>query len=374
LLRAGVAWFFPSICRQSVSFVFNGTSLPAINHRFKHPQSDPAGFFAAAVPDSAGRRRRDAIVKRIGAVPTPAESFSGRLPLAPVRELPYAAIQNRGDCTMKVHAIQTGLVRIKTAQVEGRGHGLLRRLAIFTDPNWAEWLPTYAWVIDSSEGIIVVDTGQGTHLLETGKSLHPYIRWEVAFRIEREQEIGPQLRALGIGPRDVKRVVLTHLHMDHDGGLVYFPDSEILVAPGELETARGIMGRIRGYLPNRWPSWFDPKPLDLAAEPFGPFVASRRLTQAGDVVAVATPGHTADHISIIVEDGDTTFFLAGDTSYNEELMLAGKLDGVSADEQVSGATLGAIRQFTESRPTVYLPTHDPYSPDRLAKRRVTGST
>jgi metal-dependent hydrolase (beta-lactamase superfamily II) len=27
------------------------------------------------------------------------------------------------------------------------------------------------------------------------------------------------LRSLGIGPRDVKTVVLTHLHVDHDGGL-----------------------------------------------------------------------------------------------------------------------------------------------------------
>ena len=74
---------------------------------------------------------------------------------------------------MKVHAIQTGQVRIKTAQVEGRGHGLPRRLAIFTDPDWTEWMPTYAWVIDTKEGIIVVDTGQGAHLLETGKSLTP---------------------------------------------------------------------------------------------------------------------------------------------------------------------------------------------------------
>ncbi len=127
---------------------------------------------------------------------------------------------------MKIHAIQTGSVRIKTAQVEGQGHGLSRRLAIFADRDWTDWLPTYAWVIDHPEGIIVVDTGQGAHLLESDKSLHPYIRWEVAFRIEREQEIGPQLRALGIGPRDVKRVVLTHLHMDHDGGLAHFPNTE----------------------------------------------------------------------------------------------------------------------------------------------------
>ena len=271
---------------------------------------------------------------------------------------------------MKLQAVQTGFVRIKTAQVEGRGHGLSRRLSIFTDPNWTEWLPTYAWVIDTAEGVLVVDTGQGAHLLQSGRSLHPYVRWEVAFRIEPEQEIGPQLRALGIGPRDVKRVVLTHLHMDHDGGLAHFPDSEILAAPGELKTAGGLAGRLRGYLPHRWPSWFDPKPLDLAAEPFGPFASSRRLTQAGDVVAVATPGHTADHVSVVVQDGDIAYFLAGDTSYDEALMLAGRLDGVSADEQVCIGTLDAIRRFAQSRPTVYLPTHDPRSAERLASRRT----
>lgn len=83
---------------------------------------------------------------------------------------------------MNIRAIQTGFVRIKTAQVDGRGHGLARRLAIFTDHSWTDWFPTYAWVIEHREGVIVVDTGQGVHLLETGRSLHPYIRWEVAFR------------------------------------------------------------------------------------------------------------------------------------------------------------------------------------------------
>jgi len=39
-----------------------------------------------------------------------------------------------------------------------------------------------------------------------------------------------QLRALGIGPRDVKRVILTHLHADHDGGLAHFPQTEILAS------------------------------------------------------------------------------------------------------------------------------------------------
>jgi N-acyl homoserine lactone hydrolase len=272
---------------------------------------------------------------------------------------------------MKIHAIQTGSVRIKTAQVEGRGRGVRRRLGVFTDPNWTGWLPTYAWVIDHPEGAIVVDTGQGTHLLDTRKSLHPYMRWEVAFRIQRDEEIGPQLRALGIGPRDVKRVVLTHLHIDHDGGLAHFPQTEILVSRGELRTASGWMGRVRGYLPNRWPSWFDPVPLDLdrgTNAAFGPFAASRLLTATGDVVAVGTPGHTADHVSVVVEDQGLTYFLAGDASYTEGLMLAGRVDGVSADDDVAGATLRAIRHLAKDRPTIYLPTHDPESAARLASR------
>lgn len=270
---------------------------------------------------------------------------------------------------MNIHAIQTGSVRIKTAQVEGRGRGLRRRLTVFTDRNWSEWLPTYAWVIDHPEGVIVVDTGQGMHLVESGRSLHPYHRWDVAFRIDREQEIGPQLRALGIGPGDVKRVVLTHLHADHDGGVSHFPQSEILVSPGELRTARGWLGRARGYLPHRWPSWFNPAPLQLAAGAFGPFVASARLTKAGDVVAVGTPGHTADHISVAVLDGDITYLLAGDTSYNERLMLAGKIDGVSLDDEVAAGTLRAIRTFATDHRMVYLPTHDPESATRLASGR-----
>lgn len=269
---------------------------------------------------------------------------------------------------MKIHAVQTGSVRIKTAQVEGRGRGLTRRLKVFTDRNWTDWLPTYAWVIDHPEGVIVVDTGQGRHLLASVRSFHPYHRWEVRFRVEREEEIGPQLRALGIGPRDVKNVVLTHLHADHDGGLMHFPHGEILVARGELRTARGWMGRARGYLPQRWPPSFDPIPLDLVGGAFGPFPASTLLTEAGDVVAVATPGHTADHLSVAVMDGNITYLLAGDTSYNERLMLAGKVDGVSGDDEVAERTLAAIRLFARDHPTVYLPTHDVDSATRLASR------
>jgi glyoxylase-like metal-dependent hydrolase (beta-lactamase superfamily II) len=51
-------------------------------------------------------------------------------------------------------------------------------------------------------------------------------------------------------------------------------------------------------------------------------------------------------------------------------MLAGQVDGVCAAEDLTRATLGAIRRFAAERPTVYLPTHDPESATRLSQRRV----
>ena len=110
---------------------------------------------------------------------------------------------------MRIHAIETGRVRIKQAQIEGRGHGTWRQLQPILSSEWADWSRVYAWAIEHPEGVIVVDTGAAAHL----KSLprwHPYFRFAVRFDIEPEQEVGPQLRGLGIGARDVKTVVLTH--------------------------------------------------------------------------------------------------------------------------------------------------------------------
>jgi N-acyl homoserine lactone hydrolase len=273
---------------------------------------------------------------------------------------------------MRIHAIQTGRVQIKQAQIEGRGHGLWRQIQPVVSSEWAEWVPVYAWAIEHSEGVIVVDTGAGAHL----KSLprwHPYFQLAVRFEIEPEQEVGPQLRSLGIGARDVRTVVLTHLHIDHDGGLAHFPHSRIFADSGELARAAGIHGALLGYLPHRWPSWFDPRPLVWQPSSYGPFAQSARLTSAGDVIAVPTPGHTPNHLSVIVRDGEEQIMLTGDTSYLESTMLRGAVDGVGPDEAVAKATLADIHALCAARPTIYLPTHDSRSAERLAGRRTVAA-
>jgi N-acyl homoserine lactone hydrolase len=125
--------------------------------------------------------------------------------------------------------------------------------------------------------VIVVDTGAAAHL----KSLprwHPYFQFAVRFDIAPEQEAGPQLRRLGIGARDVKTVVLTHLHIDHDGGLAHFPHSRILASAGEIARTSGISGAMLGYLPKRWPKWFAPEPLAWQPTAYGPFASSARIS------------------------------------------------------------------------------------------------
>jgi N-acyl homoserine lactone hydrolase len=267
---------------------------------------------------------------------------------------------------MRVHVIETGRVQIKASQIVGQGHGLRRRLAPLSDAEWSDWLPVNAYAIEHRDGVILVDTGVSAGLKRLPR-WHPYFRLCVRFEIEPEQEVGPQLRAFGLASADVRRVVLTHLHIDHDGGLGHFPKSEILVSPGELRRASGLAGRLRGFLPERWPKAFDPKPLVLDSGPYGPFAQSKRLTADGAIIAVATPGHTPDHLSVIVEDGEKAVFIAGDASYNEATMLTGAIDGVSDDESQATATLAAIRAFAASRPTIYLPAHDPAAAQRLAR-------
>jgi glyoxylase-like metal-dependent hydrolase (beta-lactamase superfamily II) len=119
-----------------------------------------------------------------------------------------------------------------------------------------------------------------------------------------------------------------------------------------------------------WPTWFAPTTLELEAEPVGPFPQSLRLTKAGDVTLVPVPGHTPGQIGVLVEDGDHTVFLAGDSSYTQELMLRGKADGVGADEAAERLTHERIRAHAAATPTVYLVAHDPESGVRLEERRV----
>src|SRR4249920_3956687 len=186
---------------------------------------------------------------------------------------------------MRVHPIRTGLVKIRPHQMAARRRGVGAMADILLDDEWSDWLPVFAWAIEHDEGVILVDTGETARVHERGyhPRWHPFYRRAAQFSVHPEEELGPQLRALGIGPRDVRQVVLTHLHTDHAGGLVHVTGSRVWVTPGEFKSASGMTARVMGYLPHRWPKWWQPEFIRFDRQRVGPFEAAMPLTTRGDV-------------------------------------------------------------------------------------------
>ncbi len=271
---------------------------------------------------------------------------------------------------LNVYAIETGKVKITQNWRVGRGDGIMRLKNTFFDTEFTEWLPIYVWVIEHPEGLIVIDTGISATANKRiwFPPFMPLVQRAAKFDIMPEQEVGPQLRQLGFSTDDVRWVVLTHLHQDHDGGLMHFPNADFIVSSAEWAAATGFQGRMNGYLNQRWPDWFQPQLVSFDEGSWGPFAGQHVLTSSGDVHLVPTPGHSPGHLSVILVENDQTLFFAGDASYTEALLTADKVDGIGPDPQAQHATHQQILTYARENMTIYLPTHDPEAKVRLENR------
>jgi N-acyl homoserine lactone hydrolase len=89
---------------------------------------------------------------------------------------------------------------------------------------------------------------------------------------------------------------------------------------------------------------------------------SRTVDLLGDgaLRLVWTPGHTAGHVSVLVETGDGPVFVLGDAVYTLRNLEEDLLPWRTADDDASRATMAELRAYAERHPEVPLiPTHDP---------------
>lgn len=130
-----------------------------------------------------------------------------------------------------------------------------------------------------------------------------------------------QIRAIGLNPADVTDIVLTHLDLDHSGGLPDFPDARVHLHEAELEAALSPTSThpehdLR-YRPAHWAhepkwvtyssskdaSWFGMDAIELDGVP-------------SDLLLIPLAGHTAGHCGVAVRNGDRWILHAGDAFYH----------------------------------------------------------
>ncbi|MGH3411963.1 MAG: MBL fold metallo-hydrolase, partial [Marmoricola sp.] len=125
-----------------------------------------------------------------------------------------------------------------------------------------------------------------------------------------------QLRARGHDPAEVTDVVLTHLDLDHAGGVTDFPGARVHVLADELAAARArrsLRERTR-YVPGQWPgARWDTHAVE--GEEWLGFAAVSML--ADDVLMVPLVGHTRGHCGVAVRrPGGGWFLHAGDAYFS----------------------------------------------------------
>jgi len=269
---------------------------------------------------------------------------------------------------VKVHALCTGMVAVKTNFRTKNGIGELAKLNILLDKHYTEYLPIWVWVIEHPDGLIVIDTGENSatkqldkYLSEENEIMKYFFRHSAKFAVEETDELNYQFQKVNLKLGDVKLVVLTHLHLDHTDGLKFFTRQEVIVGSQEFKRANGNM-------PTTYPKWFNPNKVDYRKDRIDIFNQAYSITSSEDLLYIPTPGHTIGHSSVVFKTDDFDIIFAGDTSYNQEQVIKGELAGISSDYKKSRQTYKQLIDYATRRKTIYLPSHDPNAGLRLQNK------
>ena len=261
--------------------------------------------------------------------------------------------------SVKIFGVSTGTLRLRPTFLEGSpAHGgpLGLILALRRDHALTAPLPMWAWVVETDSERILIDAGgrPGMNGGITG----------TRFQITAAEDLASELAQRSLHPEAFDRVLMTHLHGDHVGGLAAFDPQRVWVARAEWEPVTRFPGRLMRPLVAPVPPDFVPQLFDFDGPPLLGFPASRQVTDDGSIVALPTPGHSPGHTSYLVRRKEGDVLLAGDVTYDLPALEARRHQGFIADVARQRETLARVLALVRSG-VAYLPSHDPDSPGRL---------
>lgn len=173
-----------------------------------------------------------------------------------------------------------------------------------------------------SDGVVLVDTGLGS-----GDLAAPRQRLGREFvaitrpTLDASETALAQIQRLGFGARDVRHIVVTHLDLDHAGGLGDFPDAAVHVSDAEHDAAldpptRMERQRYRAVHFAHGPKWQIHRAGGEAWKGFSGVRALEGLPP--EILRVPLTGHTRGHHGIAVRRaGEAGWMLhAGDAYFH----------------------------------------------------------
>lgn len=210
---------------------------------------------------------------------------------------------------IRVHHLNCGSLRPLGGKFIDGQPGLLRRAR----------LVCHCLLLETGSGLVLVDTGFGTHDVADPRTLGP-MRPVIRPLLDLEETAARQVVRLGFAVEDVRHIVLTHLDLDHAGGLADFPHARVhlhatehavAVAAGKLKPPDSL--RYRAHQWAHGPDWALCEP---SGEPWFGFEAARELKGLpSEILMIPLAGHSRGHAGVAVDTGDGWLLHAGDAYF-----------------------------------------------------------
>ncbi|CAN5176835.1 N-acyl homoserine lactonase family protein [soil metagenome] len=275
----------------------------------------------------------------------------------------------RADATVVVEPLAAGTMSCPPQFLERAGGeriGQLRMLGIGT-PRSRWWtIPCPAFLITHPEtGPFLVDTG--LHPSVTSKPAANLGRVVGRFsraELEPGMDVPAQLRKRGMDARDIRTVVMTHLHFDHASGMAEFTGARFVLSEREWVAATTTPRPLfHGYRPAQYDYAFDYRTVDFngdAITSYSSFGRTFDLFGDGSVRLAFTPGHTLGHMSVICRLRDRDLVIAGDAIYTLAQLEDAPPPPRPEDPHTWRRSLQELRLFAQNYPdAVIIPGHDP---------------